>query len=101
MPQSAKKFSGTKSAAKTHKTESAPRGTAAQRGYGGRWQRARLVFLQENPLCETCGAKGYVVEATTVDHKTPHRGNQQLFWDASNWSALCSTCHNRKTGKGS
>ncbi|MFC3169415.1 HNH endonuclease signature motif containing protein [Paracoccus fontiphilus] len=37
-----------------------------------------------------CGA-----EATLVDHITPHRGNQALFWKRSNWQALCTPCHNR------
>ncbi|WP_189426952.1 HNH endonuclease [Devosia pacifica] len=28
------------------------------------------------------------------DHITPHRGDDQLFWDRTNWQALCAHCHN-------
>jgi 5-methylcytosine-specific restriction protein A len=34
-----------------------------------------------------------------VDHIVPHRGREQLFWDESNWQALCKACHDRKTGE--
>lgn len=73
------------------------RATAAERGYGSRWQRARLTFLNDHPLCVRCEAKGLVTEATVVDHVTPHKGDQGLFWDEANWQSLCETCHNQKT----
>lgn len=31
--------------------------------------------------------------AKVVDHITPHRGDSKLFWDTSNWQALCTPCH--------
>jgi 5-methylcytosine-specific restriction protein A len=34
-----------------------------------------------------------------VDHIVPHRGREQLFWDESNWQALCKPCHDKKTGE--
>jgi 5-methylcytosine-specific restriction endonuclease McrA len=34
-----------------------------------------------------------VVEAVIVDHIVPHRGDQGLFWDTSNWQSLCKKCH--------
>lgn len=71
---------------------------ASRRGYGSKWQRASKAFLRENPLCEECKRNGKYVQATVVDHKTPHRGNQELFWDKRNWQALCKPCHDRKTG---
>lgn len=37
--------------------------------------------------------RGQVVAATIVDHVIPHRGDQQLFWDKSNWQSLCKHCH--------
>lgn len=64
---------------------------AAERGYGGRWQRARAAFLAAHPLC-SCGQL-----ATVVDHIRPHKGDAGLFWDSANWQPLCETCHNRKT----
>ncbi|MCG8990866.1 HNH endonuclease [Laribacter hongkongensis] len=40
-----------------------------------------------------CLAEGRTVAATVVDHITPHRGDQRLFWDSSNWQPLCASCH--------
>ncbi|MGN8738508.1 HNH endonuclease signature motif containing protein [Bilifractor sp. HCP3S3_D3] len=37
--------------------------------------------------------------ATVVDHIVPHRGDPKLFWDRSNWQALCKRCHDKKTRK--
>jgi len=68
--------------------------TTAQRGYGGRWQRERLLFLAQHPLCLMCEVEGRVTAATVVDHITPHKGDYDLMWDASNWQALCPTHHN-------
>ena len=66
----------------------------AERGYGGRWQRARLRFLGNNPLCVMCEQRGRVEVATVVDHIVPHRGDQELFWSEDNWQSLCSEHHN-------
>ncbi len=78
-----------------------PRATAQERGYGSRWQRARLTFLNEHPCCAECEREGKVTEATVVDHVIPHRGDQELFWASdTNWQALCAHHHNSKTGKG-
>lgn len=69
--------------------------TTTERGYGWRWQQARERFLQANPLCVMCRGENppRVTAATTVDHRIPHRGDQRLFWDESNWQALCTTHH--------
>jgi 5-methylcytosine-specific restriction protein A len=71
----------------------AQRGSATQRGYGSRWQKARTTFLASNPLCVEHLRRHQYVAATVVDHIVPHRGDQALFWDSSNWQALCNTCH--------
>ncbi|AQS48094.1 HNH endonuclease [Thioclava nitratireducens] len=68
----------------------AKRPTAAQRGYNQEWRKARIEFLRLFPCCAMCGAP-----ATVVDHIKPHRGDERLFWDRSNWQALCEGCHNR------
>lgn len=73
------------------------RGTAASRGYGYAWQKARKIYLARYPLCVMCEQDGRVVTATVVDHVLPHRGNEKLFWDISNWQSLCKPCHDRKT----
>lgn len=76
------------------------RGTAAERGYDGRWREARANFLTLNPLCKECLKEGRAEPATRVDHIIPHRGDKRLFWDRSNWQGLCETHHNRKTARG-
>lgn len=73
------------------------RGSASKRGYDRRWQKARLTFLKRSPLCVHCQADNVVKAATIVDHIIPHKGDQVLFWDTSNWQALCKTHHDRKT----
>ena len=76
------------------------RGGADARGYDARWRKARLAFLNRHPLCAQCLAEGKYTAATVVDHITPHRGDQRLFWDEANWQPLCRECHDRKTGHG-
>ena len=73
--------------------------SAAQRGYGKAWQKVRKVFLAAHPLCEECKKNGRYVKATDVDHIKPHRGDRDLFWDMSNWQALCHSCHSKKTAR--
>lgn len=73
------------------------RGTAHQRGYGARWEKDRIKFLDENPLCADHRKRGMVEAATVVDHIIPHKGDQVLFWDKNNWQPLCKSCHDRKT----
>ena len=82
-----------------HKPERAPdnRATANSRGYNARWRRARKMFLAEHPLCAECEKNGRLTAATVVDHIIPHKGDQALFWDESNWQPLCKRCHDRKT----
>ena len=70
---------------------------STQRGYGSRWQRARLAYLQKHPLCVYCQNAGRTTPADVVDHIIPHRGDKELFWDSSNWQPLCKKCHDIKT----
>lgn len=73
--------------------------TTAERGYGGRWQRARLGHLSRNPLCWYCEQEGRVTQATVVDHSVPHRGDMVLFWDTTLWRSSCGPCHSAKTAR--
>jgi 5-methylcytosine-specific restriction protein A len=72
---------------------------SSERGYGWKWQQARLGFLKKHPICVVCEAEGRIVEATVVDHVIPHRGDQTLFWDRQNWRAICSPHHNSDAQK--
>ena len=73
--------------------------SAAGRGYGSRWQKESKLFLRQHPLCKKCFEEGRYVKATVVDHITPHRGDEKLFWDQSNWQPLCKKHHDQKTGR--
>lgn len=70
----------------------AARPSAAQRGYGARWQATARGWLRRHRWCVRCGAL-----ATVLDHIKPHRGDVQLFWDRRNWQSLCKRCHDSKT----
>jgi 5-methylcytosine-specific restriction protein A len=72
------------------------RPSAARRGYGPRWRRARAAFLAQNPLCASCKADGRLVPATVVDHVVPHGGDERLFWDEGNWKGLCNPATMRR-----
>ena len=80
-----------------HAAIDARRESASKRGYGRKWQEARVAFLSSNPLCKIHGARGEVVAAEVVDHVIPHRGDLKLFWDRKNWQPLCKRCHDTKT----
>jgi 5-methylcytosine-specific restriction protein A len=74
------------------------RGTAAQRGYGGRWQRVRLMFLRSHPLCADCASRNQVTPATDVHHVVARRdggGDEE-----GNLLALCHSCHSKRTQAG-
>ena len=75
------------------------RGSATKRGYSYRWSKERDAYLIRNPLCVICLENKEIRTATEVDHIRPHKGNMALFWDVTNWQALCKTCHSQKTGK--
>lgn len=73
------------------------RGTAHERGYTYAWTKARKSFLRGNPLCAEHERRGQLEPAVLIDHKRPHKGDQTLFWDQSNWQSLCKACHDKKT----
>jgi 5-methylcytosine-specific restriction enzyme A len=66
---------------------------ASQRGYDARWRRVSREYLSR-PFCAICARAGLTVPATVVDHVIPHKGNDWLFWDPTNWQSLCTHCHN-------
>ena len=68
-----------------------------EKGYTSRWNKARTRYLKLHPLCVHCQKEGKLTKARVVDHISPHRGDQELFWNENNWQALCKSCHDRKT----
>lgn len=85
--------------ARRAKVKKAKRPSAAKRGYGRPWQKASKEFLRRRPICAQCRKDGRTTAAAVVDHKTPHKGDQRLFWDVSNWQPLCKRCHDVKTAR--
>jgi 5-methylcytosine-specific restriction enzyme A len=75
------------------------RGSAAERGYGYRWQKYRKAYLAEHPLCCECWCKGVAKASVIVDHIRDHRGNVMLFWAPDNHQALCVEHHSAKTAR--
>jgi 5-methylcytosine-specific restriction protein A len=73
------------------------RPSPSRRGYTRKWGRARQRYLGAHPLCAGCLEIGVIEPATEVDHIIPHRGDQALFWDSTNWQGLCKSCHSKKT----
>jgi len=74
------------------------RKTAAQRGYGYRWQKTSAAYLRAHPFCvdpyRLHGER--IVLAECTDHIRPHKGDMKLFWDPNNWQALCDSCNSLK-----
>lgn len=73
------------------------RPNSAKRLYNTEWKKQRTAFLIENPFCAECRKSNQLVAAIVVDHRVPHRGNTELFWDKTNWQSLCKHHHDRKT----
>lgn len=74
------------------------RGSSAERGYDGRWQRLRGMYLRQHPVCVECAGQGRTVVATEVHHKIPKRAGGTDHFD--NLLALCKPCHSRITVSG-
>lgn len=85
-----------------------PRRSAFSRGYTKRWSKASKAFRLQYPLCgmrpnneppvmSRCYLENRTTPATLVDHVIPHRGDELLFWDETNWQSLCDCCHSSKT----
>lgn len=83
-----------------HRARERERGSPHVRGYTRAWYEASRNYLRMHPMCVHCAEVGRVSPSQVTDHKVPHRGDMQLFWDTSNWQALCAICHNTKTGQG-
>ena len=59
-----------------------------------RWQRLSLsVRAAALFTCAMCGAIRPGKGETVTDHKIPHRGDPDLFWDERNLQCLCKACH--------
>jgi 5-methylcytosine-specific restriction protein A len=76
------------------------RGTSTQRGYDYRWQRFRIIYLAQHPLCVDCESKGRAGAATDVHHIEKLRDRPDLKYEESNLMGLCTEHHSARTAKG-
>lgn len=62
------------------------------------WKRLRLAtFKRDGWTCQCgCGTKEGRSSQLVADHKTPHRGDQKLFWDPDNLQTLTKACHDSR-----
>lgn len=61
-----------------------------------RWQRLRMDVLRRDLFtCQWpgCGRIEANLSQLVADHRTPHRGDERLFWDEDNLWCLCKPCH--------
>jgi 5-methylcytosine-specific restriction endonuclease McrA len=69
------------------------RGSARERGYSRKWDKASISFLRKHRICEACEKAGVLQATEVTDHIVPHKGDMALFWDRSNWQACCRWHH--------
>lgn len=79
------------------------RGNFRERGYDSRWDALRKQHLSKNPLCVPCEQQWKITAANTVDHHVAWQtgiddaAKLQLKYDSTNLTAMCASCHGRKT----
>lgn len=70
------------------------------RTYGRRWKEFRKQYLQANPLCLDCEAKGLVRAASEPHHKIKVKDDPSRQYDHENMIPLCKPCHSTRTARG-
>ena len=69
-----------------------------------RWQRLRVAYLADHPLCEECLANGITREAVDVHHVVSFMTAEgveriELALNYDNLRALCKECHQAEHNK--
>lgn len=59
------------------------------------YQRRRIAYLREHPLCAECVKRGVVTAAAELDHVVALRNGGRDEW--ANYQGLCVPCHKAKT----
>ena len=80
------------------------RGSARSRGYDRRWEKFRVQYLKEHPLCADCLEHPFPGEppqpAIEVHHIHKLADYPKLKYDTDNLMALCHRHHSIRTAKG-
>lgn len=79
--------------AERERDNDARRGSARERGYTTKWDKAAKGHLDHDPLCRYCALIGEVKAAEAVDHLYPHRTFKGVFWLKALWVSTCDDCH--------
>lgn len=59
-----------------------------------RWRAARMAcFVRDGFTCQRCGRLEGDTSRLVCNHRVPHRGNAQMFWDEGNHMTACKPCH--------
>lgn len=64
-----------------------------------RWEPMRDAQLAKDPLCTECRKEYLLTPATVADHRRPHKGDPELFFDADNLQSMCEHHHSMKTAR--
>ena len=56
---------------------------------------ARACKIAAHYTCAMCGRVAGGKGEAVADHVKPHRGDRDLFFDASNLQCLCKDCHDK------
>lgn len=69
-----------------------------------RWRKLRLaVLLRDAYTCQQtgiiCMGKYPAGNSAVVDHKLPHRGDEQMFWDMTNLQTVSKAYHDSEKQK--
>jgi len=60
------------------------------------WRAFRnSILIRDLFTCQMCGRLEGNSSQLVADHKLPHKGNRDLFWDAANIQTVCKPCHDR------
>ena len=64
------------------------------------WVNCRNAYIKQNPLCERCKQKGYIVAAEIVHHKIhlteANMKDPAIAYNFENLESLCFECHNHE-----
>jgi len=60
-----------------------------------RWQKIRAQQLARQPYCQCPHHVGKKIQADTVDHIDPHKGDSRKFWNTANLQSLTRRCHDK------
>lgn len=85
---------GSRPKAEIEREADARRGSARDRGYDTRWEKARLAHLARHATCEYCALEGKLTAANTVDHLYPKKLYPEIAWHSEWWVSTCGECHN-------